>query len=133
MRRSLDGETFWVGCGFFLGGVGVGKRTRQGKYCRVVFAGDARVQTDPFFYVIYYILSSGGFVGTWFRPSRTTPDPRCPGQHVLFKLGQFDEPLQHTEDSEGPATPRSTTDSTEQWVWCLMHMSLCYMLFLLYV
>ena len=25
---------------FFLGGVEEGKRTHQGKYCRVVFAGD---------------------------------------------------------------------------------------------
>jgi hypothetical protein len=33
---------------FFLGGTGEGKRTRQGKYCRVVFGGDTRVQTAPF-------------------------------------------------------------------------------------
>ena len=39
----------------------------------------------------------------------------------------------HTSDSEGSDTPRSVTDSTEQWVWCIMYMSLCYMLFLLYV
>ena len=133
MRRSLDEESFWVVVDFFLGGVGEGKRTRQGKYCRVVFTGDARVQTAPFFYVIYYILSSGGFATSCERPSGTDPDPRCPGQHALFKLGQLDDPLPHTEDSEGSAAPRSATDSTEQWVWCIMHMRLCYMLFLLYV
>ncbi len=120
----------WV-VDFFLGWTGEGKRTRQGKYCRVVFAGDARVQTDPFFYVIYYILISGGFTTTCIRPSRTAPDPRCPGQDALFKLGQLDDPLPHTEDSEGSAVPRSVTDSTEQWVWCIIHMCLCYMLFLL--
>ena len=31
-------------------------------------------------------------------------------------------PLPRTEDSEGPAAPRSATDSTEQWVWCLMNI-----------
>ena len=56
VRRSLDGHPFlgrlWM---VFLGGVGEGKGTRQGKYYRVVFAGDTRVQTVPFFmlYIIY--------------------------------------------------------------------------------
>jgi hypothetical protein len=49
VRRSLNGETFlgrlWM---VFLGGVGEGKRTHEGKYCRVVFVGDTRVQTTPF-------------------------------------------------------------------------------------
>ena len=89
---------------FFLGGAGEGKRTRQGKYCTVVFAGDARVQTAPFFML-----------------------------YAMFKLGQLDDPLPHTEDSEGDAAPRSVTDSTEQWVWYIMHMCLSYMLLLLYV
>jgi hypothetical protein len=31
-------------------------------------------------------------------------------------------PLPRTEDREGPGTPRSVTDSTEEWVWCLMYM-----------
>ncbi len=128
MRRRFG----WV-VDFFLGGTGEGKRTRQDKYYRVVFGGDVRVQIGPFFYVIYYILSSGGFTTSCETPSRTVPDPRCPGQHVLFKLGQLDDPLPHTEDSEGSPAPRSVTDSTEQWVWCIIHMCLCYMLFLLYV
>ena len=55
VRRSLDGEAFWVGCEFFfLGGEGEGKRTRQGKYYRVVFTGDEWVQTTPFF--MFYII-----------------------------------------------------------------------------
>ena len=45
VRRSLDEKTFWVVVDFFLGWSGEGKRTRQGKYCSVVFAGDTRVQT----------------------------------------------------------------------------------------
>ncbi len=41
----------------FLGGTGEGKRNLQGKYCRVVFGGDSRFQTVPFFmlYTIYYV------------------------------------------------------------------------------
>ena len=69
MRRSLDEEAFWVVVDFFLGGTGEGKRTRQDKYYRVVFGGDVRVQTTPFFYVIYYILISGGFTASCERPS----------------------------------------------------------------
>ena len=38
------------------------------------------------------------------------------------------QPVHHIEDSEGAAVPRSVTDSTEQWVWCFMHMR-----FMLYV
>ena len=55
VRRSLDEKAFWVVVDFLLGWTGEGKRTHQGKYYRVVFAGDTRVQTDPFFmiYIIY--------------------------------------------------------------------------------
>jgi len=31
-------------------------------------------------------------------------------------------PVPYIEDSEGTPAPRSVTDSTEQWVWCFMHM-----------
>ena len=49
------GSRFGEVVDFFLGGTGEGKRTRQDKYYRVVFAGDVRVQTAPFFmlYIIY--------------------------------------------------------------------------------
>jgi hypothetical protein len=31
-------------------------------------------------------------------------------------------PVPHLEDGGGADAPRSVTDSTEQWVWCFMHM-----------
>ncbi len=37
-------------------------------------------------------------------------------------FGTARRPLPHTEDSEGSAAPRSVTDFTDQWVWCIMHM-----------
>jgi hypothetical protein len=53
---------------------------------------------SPIFDVIYYILISAG--------------------SLLHDSG----PLPHTEDGEGPATLRSSTDSTKKLVWCLMYM-----------
>ena len=132
VRRSLDEEAFWVVCGFFPLGGGGGEEDSPGQVLQSRFRRRRVGSNSPIFYVIYYILSSGGFTEACVRPSRTTPDPRCPGQHVMFKLGPVDDPLPHT-DSEGSVAPRSDTDSTEQWVWCIMHMRLCYMLFLLYV
>ena len=119
----------WI---FFLGGRGRGRGLARASTAES-FSQETRGFKQPHFLCYILLLSSGGFVAACVRPSRTAPDPRFPGQHVLFKLGQLDDPLPHTEDSEGHAAPRSVTDSTEQWVWCIMHMSLCYMLFLLYV
>jgi len=57
------------------------------------------------------------------------PDPRYPGQtRVMLGLSTTRQPVHHIEDSEGTDVPRSVTDSTEQWVWCFMHMR-----FMLYV
>ena len=50
------------------------------------------------------------------------PESRCSGQYARVEVLTTCRPLPHTEDSEGAAAPRPTTDSTEQWVWCLMHM-----------
>jgi hypothetical protein len=58
---KFDGETFWVGCGcFFLGGRGKGRGTPGHVQLRR-FLRTTRVPNSPF-YVIYYILISGGFV-----------------------------------------------------------------------
>jgi hypothetical protein len=78
LRRSLDGEAFWVGCGcFFLGGAGEGKKTHQGKYCRVVFTGDVRVEQSHF---LCYIL----YIEQW--RFRCSPEPRCPGQYTRVEV-----------------------------------------------
>ena len=45
------------------------------------------------------------------------PVPRCPGQTcALFQVSTTRRPSPHTEDSEGAVGPRSSTDSTEEWV-----------------
>ena len=104
----------------FLGGTGEGKRTRQSKYYRVVFARDVRVQTDPFFYFIYYILSrsgSGGFTTGYNMCQTIVNGPRSsmPRAVCVVQVGTVRRPLPHTEDSEGSDAPRSDTDSTDQW------------------
>ncbi len=121
---KFDGETFWVGCGwFFLGGVGEGKRRLQGTLSMVCFfAGRHEFPNCPFF-VIYYILSSGGFSTSSSDHLEGTPGPRRTGQSTCAVQALTTRlPLPRIEDGEGPDEPRSTTDSTDQWVWCFTHM-----------
>ena len=68
----FDGEAFLGGLLiFFLGGVGEGKRRLQVTFRMVCFfAGRHEFPNSPF-YVIYYILNSGGFTS-----------PRRPGQRT---------------------------------------------------
>ncbi len=55
---NFDGETFWVGCGwFFSWGSG---RGRGDSRSRSAFSGRHEFPNIPF-YVLYYIMSSGGF------------------------------------------------------------------------
>ena len=96
------------GVGFFSWGGGGGEEDSSGQVLQSRFRTRHEGSNSPIFYVIYYILISGGFVVVYVRPSRTVPNPRYPGPDVLFKLGQFDDPLPHTENSEGPPDPRST-------------------------
>ncbi len=106
---NLMGRRFWVGRGcFFLGGRG-GKRKSQG-------TDDTRFQTDPFCYILYvkqwgfrYSMSSGHREG----------GPRSSialGRTYVVQVSTTRRPSPHIEDGKGTATPRSTTDSTEQWV-----------------
>jgi hypothetical protein len=93
---KFDGETFWVGCGWFsLGGVGEGMRRLQGTFSMVCF----------------------------FSGRREFPNSPCTGQSTCaVQALTTRRPLPRIEDSEVPAEPRSSTDSTDQWVWCFMHM-----------
>jgi hypothetical protein len=53
-----------------------------------------------------------------FRASRKVPSTSTPWTDVSsVQVSTTRRPLPHTEDSEGTAAPRSTTDSTDQWVW----------------
>jgi hypothetical protein len=42
--------------------------------------------------------------------------------HVCVQSSTTRRSVPRVEDSEGTAAPRSVTDSTDQWVWCFMHM-----------
>jgi hypothetical protein len=87
------------------------------------FRRTTRVSEQSFFYVIYYILSSGSFTASRFRASRKVPSTSTPWTDLCtVQVSTTRRPLPRTEDSEGAAAPRSATDSTEQWVWCLLHM-----------
>ena len=116
------GRRFWVGCGFFSWGGGGGEEDSSGQVLQSRFRRTTRVSEQSFLCYTLYIDQWGFQCNMCQTIANGAQDPRCPGHHALFKLGQLDDPLPHTEDSEGSAAPRSVTDSTEQWVWCIMHM-----------
>ena len=70
------------------------------------------------------MLSSGGFAATCLQViTKGVLDPRCPGQCTCaVQTSTTRRPVPHIEGSEGTDAPRSVTDSTEQWVWCFMHI-----------
>ncbi len=74
----------------FLGGRGRGRGRARASTDESFSQDDARFQTAPFFYVIYYILSSGGFTAACFMPSRKVPSTSMPlgSARVLFRLRQ---------------------------------------------
>ena len=81
------GWTFWVGCGWFFfgslvgGGRGWGRVNVRSRTSGSFSLDDTRFQIDPFFYVICYILSSGGFTASFFKTiGNGVVEPRYPGQ-----------------------------------------------------
>jgi hypothetical protein len=136
MRKS-DGRAFWVGCGwfFFWAGRG-GKRKSQGTSTGSVFAGRHALLNSPIF--LCYIL----YIEQWkFRCymlqtiANGAPESSRPWADTrVVRVSTPRRPLPRTENSEGAAAPRSTTDSTDQWVWCLMHMwSMLYVISVIYL
>jgi hypothetical protein len=79
---------------------------------------------SPIFYVVYYILISGVFSASCFKPggkgvprsSRTWTDT------YDVEVSTTDDLFHVLKTMWGPAALLSTTDSTEQLVWCLIHM-----------
>ena len=84
-------------------------------------------------FVIYYILSSGGFTAACFRPSRKVPSTSMPwAAHV--RCSGFDNPSTslRIDICEGAVAPRSA--STELCVCCLCTCVLCcYVLYVYYM
>ena len=79
------GESFWVGCGWFFFGVlgqdGDGQGKTPGHVYQSRFHWTTRVFKQTSFYVIYYILSSGGFSTPCFKTiTNGVPESRHPGQ-----------------------------------------------------
>ena len=132
----LMGRRFWVGCGWFFswgGGGGEEETPGHGLLSRF-FAGRRESPNSPFFYVIYYILSSGSFAASSFRASRKVPSTSTPWADVsLFKCRQLDDLFHTLKTVKGllhlvpPRTPRNSGYGV------LCTCGLCYMLFLLYV
>jgi hypothetical protein len=127
----------------FSGRGGGGVEKAPGHVSRVGFRWTTRAIKQPHFFVIDYILSSGNFAATCFRPSRTVPpNPRGPGQtRALFGFQTArSSGCRHPDDLfhalktvKGllhlvpPRTPRTSGYGV------LCTCGLCYMLFLLYI
>ena len=121
---------------FFSWGGGGGEEETPGHVQHGVFFSmdDASFPNSPF-YVIYYILSSGGFAAACLQAiAKGVLDPRCPGQtRLLFKLRQPVDLFHALKTVKGllnlvpPRTPRISGYGV------LCTCGLCYMLFLLYV
>ena len=100
---------------FFWGGRGRGSGT-PGCVLLRRFRRTTRVPNSPWLYVIYYMLSSGGFAASCLQAiSKGVLDPRCPGQtRALFKLRQPVDLVHVLKTVKGllllvlPRTPRSS-------------------------
>ena len=86
---NLMGRHFWVDCGCFFLGTGGGEEELQGATVEA-FSQDDASSKQPCFYVIYYMLSSGGFAAHAFRPSRRVSSilEALGSVRALFKLRQ---------------------------------------------
>jgi hypothetical protein len=125
---------------FFFGGRGRGRgnsRARSTWQNDLFFHWTTRVSKQRF-YVIYYILSSGGFTTVWVRPSRTvSPILDDLGRHVWFS--SFDNSTTSSchfhklKSVKGllHLVPSRTPRNNGYGVLCTY--GLCHMLILLYV
>ena len=99
---------------FFLRGRGRGRGNSRARTAESFFRRTTRVSEHPFFYVIYYILSSGSFAASSFRASRKVPSTSTPWADMCaVQVSTTRRPLPRTEGSGGAAEPRSATDYTE--------------------
>ena len=115
---KFDGETF-LGrlLIFFFGGAGEGKRNSRAHNAET-FSQDDASSKQPCVYVIYYMLSIGGFAAACLLAiAKGVLDPRFPWTDTCApRVSATRRPSSRIEDGEGSVAPRSATDSTEQWV-----------------
>jgi hypothetical protein len=78
---------------------------------------DGRAPNSPV-YVIYYMLSSGGFAAACLQVIAKGGSSILgrPGQTRAMFQASTPVDLLHSDDSGGAVAFRSTTDSTEKWV-----------------
>jgi len=102
---------------FFWGGAGEGKRNSRARNAET-FSQDDASSKHPCVYVIYYMLSSGGFTVACLQAiAKGVLDPQLPwADTCAIQASTTRRPSPHIEDGEGAFAPRSATDSTEQWV-----------------
>ena len=100
---------------FFLGGEEAEeKASGHGQQGRSL--DDARFQTAPFCYILY--VDQWGFHCS-MSSDHHEGGPRSSialGRHVRCSVSTTRRPSPHIEDGEGAVSPRSVTNSTEQWV-----------------
>ncbi len=102
---NFDGETFWVGCGWFRDRGG--ERKGQDTFRRVVFHCTRRVYKHPHFLCYILYIEEWGFHFIILQTiTNGVPDPQCPGQsHGHVRCCGFDNLTTsstlnpHTEDN----------------------------------
>jgi hypothetical protein len=114
---KCDGETFLGRTWMFLFLRGRGNGT-PGRTLLRRFSQDDASSKQPWVYVIYYMLSSGGFAGICLQViTKGVLDPRLPwADTCTVEASTTRRPSPRIEDGEGTVAHRSTTNSTEQWV-----------------
>jgi hypothetical protein len=113
----LMGRRFWVGRGcFFSGGGGGGEEELQGTTVETFSHDDTSSKHPCLCYILYitqwgfcYSMSSGHREG---GPRSSISLVR----QVCCSTSTTRRPSPHIEDGEGAVSPRSVTNSTEQWV-----------------
>jgi len=107
---KIDGETF-LGrlLIFFFGGAGEGKRNSRARNAET-FSQDDASSEHPCVYVIYYMLSSGGFTVACLQAiAKGVLDPRLPWADTCApQASTTRRPSSRIEDGEGAVAPRST-------------------------
>ena len=122
VRRSLDGEEFLGGLRiFFLGGRGRGRGLVRASTTESFSQETLGFKQSHFLCYILYI-EQWGFRCSMRQTIANGSRSSMPWAACVVQVGTARRLLPRTEDSEGPVAPCSSTDSTEQWVWCLIHM-----------
>ncbi len=94
--------------------MGEGKRNSRARNAET-FSQDDPSSKQPYVYVIFYMLISGGFAAACLQTIvKGVLDPRLPWADTCARqVSETRRPTSLIEDGEKVVAPRSTTDSTE--------------------